>query len=126
MAEAVIINQFRQRLAKHMYDGSALPKVKYMAFGDGGHNADLTPKAMDPARTTLYHERLRKELSNVMQEDPMSVTGTGRLEKDELVGARISEVGLLDESGYLIGYRCFSPKIKDTDETYEVEIKIRF
>ena len=97
-----------------------------MAFGDGGHNTDLTPKAMDPARTTLYHERLRKELSNVTQEDPMSVTGTGRLEKDELVGARISEVGLLDESGYLIGYRCFSPKIKDTDETYEVEIKIRF
>lgn len=126
MAEAVIVNQFRERLAKHMFDGSALPKVKYMAFGDGGHEADLTPKAMDPARTSLYNERLRKQLSNVLQEDAMSVTGVGRIESNELVGVKISEVGLLDESGYLIGYRCFSPKIKDADETYEVEIKIRF
>jgi len=126
MAEAVIVNQFRERLAKHMFDGTALPKVKYMAFGDGGHKADLTPKAMDPARTSLYNERLRKQLSNVLQEDAMSVTGVGRIESNELVGVKISEVGLLDESGYLIGYRCFSPKIKDADETYEVEIKIRF
>ena len=81
---------------------------------------------MDPARTSLYNERLRKQLSNVLQEDAMSVTGVGRIESNELVGAKISEVGLLDESGYLIGYRCFSPKIKDADETYEVEIKIRF
>ncbi|WP_198468959.1 phage tail protein [Acetomicrobium sp. S15 = DSM 107314] len=126
MAEAVVINRFREKIARHMYNESPLPRIRFMAFGDGGHNSDLSPKAMDPARESLYNERLRKELNNIMQEDSMSVTGIGRLERDELVGAQISEIGLLDANGDLIGFRCFSPKIKDVDETYEVELKIRF
>ena len=126
MAEATTTYNFRQRLAKHFYDGSSLPQIAMMAFGDGGHNADGTAKPPDAARTTLNHELLRKPLAQVIQEDGYSVTGTGRLEKPELLGAHISEAALLDASGNMIGFRNFAPKIKESDETYEIAVKLKF
>jgi len=126
MSEATTTYNFRQRLARHFYDNSALPQVAMMAFGDGGHNADGTAKPPDAARTTLYHEMLRKPLAQVIQEDDYSVTGTGRLEKVELLGAHISEAALLDASGNMLGFRNFAPKIKESDETYEIAVKLKF
>ncbi|NCC97533.1 MAG: hypothetical protein EOM02_11970 [Synergistales bacterium] len=115
---------FRRRLAQHLATGNGLPRVAFMAFGDGGHNADGTPKVASPNQTKLNRELLRKGLSVVTQEDSMSVTGTGRIEKSELIGKSISEAGLLDASGNLIGLKNFSPKIKDDDEYYDISIKI--
>ena len=126
MSVAITTNDFRKRLARHFYDGSALPKLKYMAFGDGGHNDDGTPKDPSPDQTSLNHEIIRKELSQIFQEDDYSVTGVGRIEKSECVGAYISEAGLIDENGNLIGIKNFSPKIKESDETYEIKIKLKF
>ena len=53
MAEAITSNAYRRRVAKHMADNSALPPIAYVAFGDGGHNADLTPKAPNADATGL-------------------------------------------------------------------------
>jgi len=97
-----------------------------MAFGDGGHNADGTAKQPDPARTSLYHEVLRKPLAQKVQEDAYSVTGTGRIEKSEVIGAHISEAALLDENGNMLSFRNFAPKIKESDETYEIKVKLKF
>jgi len=126
VAEATTTNNFRQRLARHFYDGSALPQVAMMAFGDGGHNADGTAKQPDPGRTSLYHEVLRKPLAQKVQEDAYSVTGTGRIEKSEVIGAHISEAALLDENGNMLSFRNFAPKIKESDETYEIKVKLKF
>lgn len=125
MAEATTTNNFRQRLAARMFDESPLPKVAYMAFGDGGHSGS-TAKVADPARTTLYNERLRKPLASILQEDLYSVTGVGSLAKEDLVGVSVSEAALLDSSGNMLGFRNFAPKIKDADEAYNITIKLKF
>lgn len=126
MAEAVVVNTYRQRIAARMAGGAQLAPVAYMAFGDGGHNADLTPKAPSASATALNHEILRKPLAAITQEDLYSVTGKGAVEANEVVGAGISEAALIDANGKLVGLKTFAPKFKENDERYEISIKLRF
>ena len=126
MAEAVTTNDFRKRLAAHCYNGSSLPRVSQMAFGDGGHNADGSVVQPDPDQTALNNERLRSDLVRTYQEDLYSVTAVGRINKAELVDVSVSEAGLLDADGNLMGFRNFAPKIKEADEEYEISIKLKF
>ena len=126
MAEAITVDAYRKRLAKHMADNTALPPIAFMAFGDAGHNADLTPKPPSAAALGLAHEILRKPLAAITQEDAFSTTGKGVIEASELVGARISEAALIDANGQLVGLKNFAPKLKESDERYEISIKLRF
>lgn len=126
MAEAVTTRSFRRRLAAHFATGEVLPVIASMAFGDGGHDADGKAVPPDSSRDTLYSETLRKDLETIVQEDEFSVTGVGRVSKEELVGRDISEAGLLDAEGNLLGIKTFARKIKDADEEYEVRIKLVF
>ncbi|MCY1394652.1 hypothetical protein D3C76_767940 [compost metagenome] len=126
MAEAITVKGYRKRLAAAMAGGAPLKKVKFMAFGDGGHNADLTARSPSDEQEALKHEVLRKVLTAVVQEDLFSVTGRGLLEANELIGLRISEAALLDEDGKMIGLKNFAPKVKESDERYEISIKLRF
>lgn len=126
MAEAITSNHYRRRIAKHMADNSPLPPIAFIAFGDGGHLANLTPKIPDPEATGLVHELLRKPLAGISQEDLFSVTGKGVIDNTELIGARISEAALLDANGAICGLKTFAPKLKEGDERYELNIKMRF
>ena len=125
MAEATTTSNFRQRLAKHMFDGTALPQATHMAFGDGGHTG-ITPQPADANRTSLYHQLLVKPLAALIQEDSTSLTATGRIEASELIGISISEAALLDSAGNVLGFRNFAPKVKENDETYDIKIKLKF
>lgn len=127
MAEAVTVTSYRQRLAAQMAGGEAAKPMAFMAFGDGGHNLDtLTPKTPLPDTNQLANELLRKPLALISNEDPLSASGSGILEASELNGARISEAALLDEDGLMIGYKTFAPKLKESDERYSIQIKLRF
>ncbi|CAK0740707.1 conserved hypothetical protein [Gammaproteobacteria bacterium] len=114
-------------MATRAFNGSGpLPKIHYIAFGDGGHNPDLSIIPANANATGLYHELLRKPLETLIQEDVYSVTGLGVVENSELVGLRISEAALFDANGAIVGIKTFSPKFKESDERYEISIKIRF
>ncbi len=126
MAEAITVNAYRQRIAARMAGGASLAPIAYMAFGDGGHNPDMTPKPPSSSATSLNHEVLRKPLSSITQEDLYSVTGKGTVEANEIVGASISEAALIDSNGQLVGLKTFAPKYKESDERYEISIKLRF
>lgn len=127
MAEAVTALSYRQRLAKQAAGGPAVPKIAFMAFGDGGHdNATLEAKQPSENQDALNHEVLRKPLIAVSQEDPLSVTGRGMIENDDLVGVRISEAALFDQDGNIVGIKNFGPKVKESDERYEISIKLRY
>ena len=127
MAEAITVNQYRRRLAAVMAGShTALARIAYMAFGDGGHRADLTAKAPDAEQTALHHELLRVPLSEIVQEDDFSVTGIGAVDYGELIGIYLSEAGLFDLNGDLVGIKNFAPKIKESEERYEHRIKLRF
>ena len=126
MAEAITVNAYRRRLASAMAGGPPIAKAAYMAFGDGGHNADLTAKAPSRDQESLNNEIIRKPLLDVTQEDLYSMTGRGLLETSELVGVPVSEAALVDANGEVIGIKNFAPKVKESDERYEVSIKLRF
>jgi len=129
MAEAITTNSFRKRLAHFFYDGASTPplaKFKYMAFGDGGHDVNRVAITPDADQTALNHELLRIEVTSIEQEDDYSTTGVGTLAKADLVGSNISEAGLLDENGSLLGFRNFAPKVKESDEEFVIRIKLKF
>lgn len=126
MAEAITVNAYRARLAKAMAGGPPIAQAAYMAFGDGGHNADLSAKVPSRDQEALNHEVLRSPLIDVSQEDSYSVTGRGLIEAADLVGIAISEAALIGSDGEIIGIKNFAPKVKESDERYEVSIKLRF
>lgn len=127
MAEAITTNHYRRKLASAMAGGPALSRITHMAFGDGGHNTS-TLAAIDPnpEQSSLNHELLRKPLTRIHQEDLFSLTGQGVITHSELVGYHISEAALIDEDGLIIGIKNFAPKVKEADEEYETNIKLRF
>lgn len=127
MAEAITTNHYRRKLAKAMAGGPALAPITHMAFGDGGHNkTTLAAIDPDPEQSALKHELLRKPLVLVTQEDLFSVTGRGVIANAELVGYAISEAALIDGNGTLVGVKNFAPKIKESDEEYETNVRLRF
>ena len=125
-AEAVLLKSFRERIAAHMAGNGTLYPIKDIAYGDGGHNANLQHISPSEDATALQHEVLRKEVAAVRQDDSLSVTGKGTIENNELIGTQLSEAALVDSQGNLIGIKTFAPKVKEADERYQIEIKVRF
>lgn len=126
MSEAVTVDGFRERLAAHMAGVATLAPLAYVAFGDGGHNADNSAKSADSSAKSLNHEILRKPLSAIYQEDLLSATGKGVISASEITGGVISEAALLDSNGNLVGWKTFAPKFTEYGETYGVTLKLRF
>lgn len=126
MSETVTANAYRRRIAKHMADNSPLPPFAYMAFGDGGHLPNLTPKSPNPDSAGLAHELLRKPLSSIGQPTPYSVSCEGLINAGELTGFYVSEAALLDAEGQIVAIKNFAPKIIEADEMYQVFIEPRF
>jgi hypothetical protein len=124
MAEATTTNAYRKKLATDCL--TALQAGGKMAFGDGGHSAQtLAALPPDPAATALASEKLRSDLVSVIKEDDYSVTATGRIDATDLAGVFVSEAGLFMGS-ILVGFRNFAPKVKESDEAYDITIKLKF
>lgn len=126
MSEAVLTDAFRERLAEQVAGGRTAPVPTHIAFGDGGHNPDLTPKPAPAARTALYAERDRVPLASLTRPAPTEAEAVAYLEGGPMVGRMLSEVGLIGDDGTLIAWRTFAPKVVEAGERYEVRIKPRF
>lgn len=121
MATGVLYDECRKYIASHMFGRAA-----FIAVGNGGHTAQLTPKPIVASAMGLFNEIMRKPLRTKVQEDLFSLTGSIRIEKSELNGAYISEYLLLDIEGKPIGGKTSAPKIKESDEYYDFSVKIKF
>lgn len=129
MTKAVILNQFRKKLADHMAKKAELKPIKYIGIGDGGHDPETEEVLIiDSTATGLKNELLRKELdeNTIVQEDEFSVTGKCSLSSNELADHDISEACLYDEDGLCIGIYNFKPKHKETSELYAFSVKLLF
>ena len=115
MSYPVILNSFRTRLAARLFSGVTFPKIGYIAFGNGGHNTDLTPKIVFPTQTTLNNQLLVKPVT-LSQPTVTSVIGSAVLSTTELTSGVISEVALLDTDGNAIAIQNFNPISKGTTE----------
>lgn len=129
MANTVLLDQFRKKLAAHMAGKGTLHPLGKMQFGDGGHEEEgHTPKEVDPSATELENKLLEKDITENLSyiEDEYSCSGRGTVELAELVDQDISEVALCDTEGALLAIEHTRPKHKESDEKYTFTGTIRF
>lgn len=117
MAKAVITAIGRKKLCKAHAGDVALPAITQMAWGDGGIEADGTVKETTGNEIALYAELLKKDIEAhiYVEEGETTCRYTATLEKGELTGKEISELGLYDSEGDLVAYKTFMKKGKDED-----------
>lgn len=120
-------NYYRKKIAAAAAEGAAFPKITKMAFGNGGLNSDGNVKTETGEETALYGELMQKELDgHTFSADGKSVIVSCTIEKDELVGETITEIGLIDAEGGLAGIKFCQPQKKDEDFRYLFEIECSF
>ena len=117
ITNGVITVTGRKKLCKAHTGDSTLPIITHMAWGDGGVDEEGNPKSASGNEIGLYHELMKKEIEihSYVNEEETACRYTATLEKGELTGSEISEMGLFDEEGDLIAYRTFMRKGKDAD-----------
>lgn len=119
MAEnkGVITVTGRKKICKAHAGDIALPVLEKIAWGDGGVDENGIPKMATGNEIALYGELLKKNIETkvYVNEDETTCRFTATLEKGELTGKEISEMGIFDADGDLIAYRTFMRKGKDAD-----------
>lgn len=123
MANAVMTERGREKMCKAHAGDMVLPKIKYIAYGDGGVDTDGNPLGMTGNEVSLHHELLRKEITKHVYPVPTTCEYTASLNKTELANTYISEIGLFDEEEELVVYRNFLPKGKDDDMLFDFSIQ---
>jgi len=118
----------RKKLCKAHAGDISLPPITQIAWGDGGVDENGVPKETTGFEIGLYNELLRKDLlgHSYPTEDETICRYQGLLDKDELTGKEISEMGLFDADGDLVAYRTFLRKGKDADIAQGYEMEERF
>lgn len=118
--ENSIITKFRREQLAKITSGqiTSIDKIAYIALGDGGATEEGVPIQPTEDQTALKNELKRYEVGS--PEFPVSTTAryTITVPEGELVGNKISELGLLDAAGKLCAVRNCSPKSKDSDEEF--------
>lgn len=117
MAQAVITETGRKKLCKAHAGDVDLPEIVQMALGDGGLEANGQPKATTGNEIALYAQLLKRAVDghSFVNASETTCRYTMRLEKAELAGKVISEMGLFDAEGDLVAYKTFLGKGKDND-----------
>jgi phage-related tail fiber protein len=118
----------RSKLCKAQAGLATLPKIAQMAWGNGGIGEDGNPKIPTGNEENLYNRLLIKNITSVtlINDDETTARYTATIEKGELTGEKISEVGLFDAEGDLVQIRTFSEKEKDDDIPLTFDIDAEF
>lgn len=125
MSQAVITAVGRMKLCKAHAGDITLPIIAQMAFGDGGLETDGQPKATTGNEAGLYKELLRRNVDKYIfseganGETDTTCRYTHLLNKTDLGGKVISEMGLYDSEGDLVAYKTFLGKGKDDDMEFD-------
>lgn len=116
-SNGVITVTGRKKFCKAHAGDLTLPVIMHMAWGDGGVDENGQPKGTTGSEIGLYSELLKKpiEIHSYANEEETTCRYTATLEKGELTGKEISEMGLFDSDGDLVAYRTFMRKGKDAD-----------
>lgn len=121
---SIITLSGRIKMAQARAGIKALPKIVGMAFGSGGVNGDGIVQA--PQEDALYKELLRKEINECKKITETCYRFSASLEKEELIGEAISEIGLYDEENDLVAIKTFLKKEKDSDMEMIFDIDDQF
>lgn len=120
MANKVITKKAKEKLAAARVTGK-IAKISHMALGTGGTGEGGAVLPVDESHTALNQEIVRKEV-RVRKKTDTSYEYSIQLAADELLGASISELAVIDEDGDLVAICHFLSKGKDdTEVTYKYE-----
>lgn len=116
-SNGVITTTGRKKFCKAHAGDITLPIITHMAWGDGGVDENGQPKTTTGNEIGLYNELMMKEIEThaYVNDEESTCRFTATLDKDELTGREISEMGLFDSDGDLVAYRTFMRKGKDAD-----------
>lgn len=120
MAEAkqknvVITKKARKKMLKARAGDLTLPTIVGMAFGSGGCDDAGNPVAPTEDQETLKKEILRKPVSGHSYLSDTECRYTCTLTEEEAAGQFISEIGLYDSDGDIVGIKTLMKKGKDDD-----------
>lgn len=128
--EAKITKYGRETICKAHAGEKELPQITHIALGEGGIFGG-EPREVTGNETALQALLAKKEVeSRLYVEEEDADTGalqvkmryTVSLAKDELVGKKISEAGLVDADGGLVAYITFLEKGKDEGMAFQFYI----
>lgn len=119
----MITKKGREKLCSAHAGDRTLPKLKYIAYGDGGVDEQGTPILPTGEEVSLRNELFREEIDE--HEYPILTTCEYKheLSKIELANVYLSELGIFDEEGDLIIYKTFLRKGKDDDMLFQFSIQ---
>lgn len=124
MSFSVTTKKARQLFAKAHLDGSTIPKIKLIGWGDGGVDAQGSILMPSEDLTQVPGEFRKTEVitSTLPTEDGMQVRFKAELFCDEtIVGKKLSSCGIYDENENLIAIKNFTIKTLDEDTKFTVE-----
>lgn len=114
-SKGVITVTGRKKLCKAHAGNITLDRIDHIQWGDGGVDESGIPKETTGNEIGLYNKLLEKPIESrtFIGSDETTCRYTATLEKGELGGKYISEMGLFDKAGDMIAYRTFMRKGKD-------------
>lgn len=123
MADAVMTQKGQEKLCRAHAGDRKLPKLKYIAYGDGGVDETRNPLPVTGEEVALRNELLRIELGEHQYPIPTTCEYQSELSKTTLANIFLSELGIFDEEGDLMIYKTFLPKGKDEDMLFQFSIQ---
>lgn len=94
---------------------TALPKITYIAFGNGGTDAEGNPIPPILTDTTLKSEICRYPVETPTYPVTTTARYTVSIPKTEQAGVKFNEMALVDEAGTLCAIKTMYTKQKDDD-----------
>jgi len=123
MADAKITEKGREKLCKAHAGDISLPKLKYIAYGDGGVDENDVPYIVTGEEVSLRNELLRIEIQEHCFPEDTICEYQSELSKSDLANVYLSELGIFDEEGDLIIYETFLKKGKDDDMFFNFSLQ---
>lgn len=109
---------YRQKVSAAAASGGSLPAASTIAFGIG-------TTAPGPADTALETEVHRQDLGSAYA-DGTVLTCSGKLQGSDSGDNQITEVGVFDAAGDLMGRRVFQPKELEPESSLEFTLNFQY
>lgn len=103
-----------------------LPKIKYIAFGDGGVDSSGNLIAPFENQTQLNNEFCRYEIEDFEFPVETTVRYKVNIPRVEQAGKKFNEMALVDEDGNLCAIKTMYTKQKDEDVIFSFEFDDEF
>lgn len=122
--KGVITEIGRKKLCEAHAGTTPLSPIIQMGWGDGGVEADGSPKLLTGQETELFNELMRKDVDapGYVNDSHTTCRYAATLESDDLVGKEISEVALYDSEGDMVMIQTFLRKGKDEGIPHKYEV----